>query len=1231
MTLEHQNPVSCPDIGILEGFDSFCKSADKEIGYLRDLSKFYRKRALIEDEYAKNLSRLISKHEVEPTIGEKLRQSWEQIKKETLSHSTFHDQISQSLNTTIAEPIEGLIMDLEQKYKNISIEGNKYREAYIDAVYKLRKTKLVCDRYSKEVMDMTSNMPVTGQHGNTTMKLSSETQRVQKRALKTAQEMVKADKDYRAAIHDTNSHQLASISENLPKIMAELQRAEVAKIHLIKQNFIRYFSTFVNNDHSQDQRVNGILSSLQAINAEEEIQQFIRANNLIRPPPSPFVYEPFDEKKAAHQNGSHHNHHDSAQDAIVSQGSVAVAPETNKDVKKSWRLSRIGSSLNVSNNNSSSSSSSNDKKGSKSSSSSSKLTNPMYSFTNKIGEIMALQQQTDAFKAEGIFRVPGNIIDINNGKKKLEEGNFDLDSDNVYNISSILKLWLRDLKDSLIPTSLYDQCIMFKNEKDIMDIFASLPMCNQKALSYILRMIQFGTKTENVCTSMMDCNNYATVFSPCFLRSPYSDPSIVLGNLNKEKEFAKLLIEHHKPLEVDDSAEACMPIGSDGTTANVNMVPISPSRSTNTSKLPAVQQMLQPLVTPKTSSSSSPSAKDSLVIQQKKQLNNQIQLLKQQQQQQQQQDSQQQQQQQQPQVQVPESPTFASSTSSSPLSSSSASAVVQLLPSSVIQQQQHLHQSDSPNLTPLSSSPSTGSSSSPLMSTPSKMDINSSSAISTPAPAESSVVLSPYTDIPQRADSSSNEPIEILSPGEVKKRATNDYDRIQEEVKQMIDDNHVTVNQIYSDLTTNINLDAISTYSAMKCSHALFKFTNSLEQHLVSVLGLSRQAIIDGIKRNAFVSPPAIRFKVPRSVAPHITPEQLRVDSVELLKSWLQLVTVCVNRCNQYLCFLGGIVMRMHSPETLQSIIDVVKIAADLIITPVSLQGPADRALTFEQSELFIEKTMQLFQPIIAFNMISELDLDQMSPVPTPVGVQESQLSSPVSPISIPLETLKLEQEEELLDQDDDDDEEDDLITRHNRSNNLQKQFEQQQKDTGANNALAKQNELLLQRHRNESLKNEMLALVTKMNFRKQRIVDDQKTVDVETQNTFKAYAKQAILLKRDMDKFVVDHAIPIQDNITLPLINGTNYNTNNSNNNSSSSSPVSPTKSTDTFTNICMVTVAYLERIVIILKNLWMFVDNLQLQQDQGNNLHQLITVLINDLNVICNKVTPISSSIVQ
>ncbi|EGG22267.1 hypothetical protein DFA_04385 [Cavenderia fasciculata] len=77
------------------------------------------------------------------------------------------------------------------------------------------------------------------------------------------------------------------------------------------------------------------------------------------------------------------------------------------------------------------------------------------------------------------------------------------------------------------------------------------------------------------------------------------------------------------------------------------------------------------------------------------------------------------------------------------------------------------------------------------------------------------------------------------------------------------------------------------------------------------------------------------------------------------------------------------------------------------------------------------------------------------------------------------------------------------------------------------------------------------------MNFRKQRIVDEQKTVDVETQNTFKAYAKQAILLKRDMDKFVVDHAIPIQDNITLPLINGTNYNNNNTNANNNS--PLSP------------------------------------------------------------------------
>ncbi|EGG22268.1 hypothetical protein DFA_04386 [Cavenderia fasciculata] len=50
---------------------------------------------------------------------------------------------------------------------------------------------------------------------------------------------------------------------------------------------------------------------------------------------------------------------------------------------------------------------------------------------------------------------------------------------------------------------------------------------------------------------------------------------------------------------------------------------------------------------------------------------------------------------------------------------------------------------------------------------------------------------------------------------------------------------------------------------------------------------------------------------------------------------------------------------------------------------------------------------------------VAELDLDQLSPVPNVAATADHQLASPVSPISIPLETLKLEQQD-----DDDDDEE---------------------------------------------------------------------------------------------------------------------------------------------------------------------------------------------------------------
>lgn len=63
--------------------------------------------------------------------------------------------------------------------------------------------------------------------------------------------------------------------------------------------------------------------------------------------------------------------------------------------------------------------------------------------------------------------------------------------------ASLLKYWLRDLSEPLIPTHLYDDCIQYAHDKGkALDIINSLPDTNRNIILYMIRFLQVKTKIE---------------------------------------------------------------------------------------------------------------------------------------------------------------------------------------------------------------------------------------------------------------------------------------------------------------------------------------------------------------------------------------------------------------------------------------------------------------------------------------------------------------------------------------------------------------------------------------------------------------------------------------------------------------------------------------------------------------------------------------------------------------
>ncbi|OZJ06875.1 hypothetical protein BZG36_00023 [Bifiguratus adelaidae] len=162
---------------------------------------------------------------------------------------------------------------------------------------------------------------------------------------------------------------------------------------------------------------------------------------------------------------------------------------------------------------------------------------------------------------EGIFRVPGDVDAITQLRLHIENDNYTLpqglSDPNVP--ASLLKYWLRDLTDALIPSTLYEACIQCAKDceqtgldnvtsaREAMKIVNQLPEVERRVLLYIIAFLQFFLPTSVSSLTRMNVHNLAMVFAPNFLRCPYDNLTRVFENSRYEQAFVRILI-HGPPL-----------------------------------------------------------------------------------------------------------------------------------------------------------------------------------------------------------------------------------------------------------------------------------------------------------------------------------------------------------------------------------------------------------------------------------------------------------------------------------------------------------------------------------------------------------------------------------------------------------------------------------------------------------------------------------------------------------
>ncbi|KAJ1663829.1 hypothetical protein EV178_004638 [Coemansia sp. RSA 1646] len=146
---------------------------------------------------------------------------------------------------------------------------------------------------------------------------------------------------------------------------------------------------------------------------------------------------------------------------------------------------------------------------------------------------------------EGLFRIPGDADSVALARLQIEAGNPDFAAINDPNVpASLLKEWLRDLTDPLVPESQYDRCMAAPHDHALArEVIAALPHSSLLVIRYLLAFFTRLLRPSVRARTKMDASNLALVFGPSLLRNPTSSPKDMFASSSGEQRFVLTLIE----------------------------------------------------------------------------------------------------------------------------------------------------------------------------------------------------------------------------------------------------------------------------------------------------------------------------------------------------------------------------------------------------------------------------------------------------------------------------------------------------------------------------------------------------------------------------------------------------------------------------------------------------------------------------------------------------------------
>ncbi|XP_052347023.1 rho GTPase-activating protein 22-like isoform X3 [Oncorhynchus keta] len=158
---------------------------------------------------------------------------------------------------------------------------------------------------------------------------------------------------------------------------------------------------------------------------------------------------------------------------------------------------------------------------------------------------------------EGLFRMPGQANLVKDLQEAFDCGDkplFDSNTD-VHTVASLLKLYLRELPEPVVPFSKYEdflscaQLLAKDVEEGVQELVkqvSNLPPANYNLLKYICMFLDEVQSHAN--KNKMSVQNLATVFGPNILRPKMEDPVAIMEGTSLVQSLMTVLISEHNRL-----------------------------------------------------------------------------------------------------------------------------------------------------------------------------------------------------------------------------------------------------------------------------------------------------------------------------------------------------------------------------------------------------------------------------------------------------------------------------------------------------------------------------------------------------------------------------------------------------------------------------------------------------------------------------------------------------------